>query len=457
MPADTSPPLESIGNYDILSKIAEGGMGTVYKGRSRATGELVAIKIIPPATARNPTLLKRFEREFQTAHALNHPNVVRAIEFDASGASPFLVMEYVDGESLGQKIEREGKMPEGEAVRVIAQVCQGLHRAHKQGLVHRDVKPDNVMLTREGVAKLTDLGLVKDAAEELNLTRTGRGLGTPHFMAPEQFRDAKNADVRCDIYSVGATLYMMVTGAMPFGGCGPLDCWMKKVRNDFTPPNELNPDLSERMNWAILRAMSGNPEQRPASCREFVEDLTGHSTRPKPPGGTSSGDLTVWYLVYHDENGEQHTVKGGVEAIRRALKDRLLGDASNIIASRQKQGPFQALKTYPEFRDLVVAPEPMATKVATGKSTPAVGGTPGPSRPSHAVTPNGAPADPAVPYPPPGRTPGAGGRGAGSGRLPNVPFEPAPSASYAWLVPWLLVALLSVVTAGAFFYLAPVK
>src|SRR5437868_10264269 len=126
MPADTPPPLESIGNYDVMSKIAEGGMGTVYKGRSRATGELVAIKIVPPATARNPTLLKRFEREFQTAHSLNHPNIVRALEFDGTRPSPFLVMEYVDGESLGQKIEREGKMPENDALRAIAQVCQAL-------------------------------------------------------------------------------------------------------------------------------------------------------------------------------------------------------------------------------------------------------------------------------------------------------------------------------------------
>src|SRR5436305_631497 len=189
-------------------------------------------------------------------------------------------------------------MAGAEAVRAIAQVCQGLHRAHKQGLVHRDVKPDNVMLTRDGVAKLTDLGLVKDAAEELNLTRTGRGLGTPHFMAPEQFRDAKNADIRCDVYSVGATMYMMVTGVMPFEGTGPLDCWMKKIRNDFVPPKQLVPELSERTNWAILRAMSAEPDARPSTCREFVEDLLGQSTRA-PSAVPAAGERTdLWYLVY---------------------------------------------------------------------------------------------------------------------------------------------------------------
>src|SRR5262249_51501104 len=180
------------------------GMGTVYKGRNRETGDIVAIKIVPPTAAKNPTLLKRFEREFTSARALDHPNIVKAIEFDGACATAFLVMEYVDGESPGKKIERDGKMDETEALRIIGEVSQGLYRAHKQGLIHRDVKPDNVLLGSDGKAKLTDLGLVKEIDDDYNLTKTGRGLGTPHFMAPEQFRDAKNADVRCDIYSLGA-------------------------------------------------------------------------------------------------------------------------------------------------------------------------------------------------------------------------------------------------------------
>src|SRR5262249_60729966 len=129
---------------------------------------------------------------------------------------------------------------------------------------------------RDGVAKLTDLGLVKVEAE-LNLTKTGRGLGTPHYMAPEQFRNAKGVDVRGDIYSLGATLYAMITGATPFTNASPLDCWMKKIRNEFPAPRELNRAVSERVDWAIRRAMSAEPSLRPATCREFVEDLTGQS------------------------------------------------------------------------------------------------------------------------------------------------------------------------------------
>lgn len=358
----SKPLLQQIGSYDILAKIAEGGMGAVYKARSRMNGEIVAIKVLPAVTAKNPVLLRRFEQEFKAASQINHANVVKAIEYCGSGPTPFLVMEFVDGESLGQKIERDGALSEEVAIRLLAQVCQGLHRAHKHHLIHRDVKPDNIMVTVDGVAKLTDLGLVKDADNELNLTRTGRGLGTPHFMAPEQFRNAKNADVRCDIYSLGATLYMMVTGEVPFGKVGPLDCWMKKIRNDYVPPRDLNPNITDRVDWAIRRAMSGDADQRPGSCREFIEDLTGVTIRSHSKLEEKPSKITdTWYLVYKDETGETHTVKGMTEGIRRALKEQLLGDASNIRACRTKSGPFQPLREFPEFRDMIVEPAPMPT------------------------------------------------------------------------------------------------
>src|SRR5205823_14374559 len=194
-----------------------------------------------------------------------------------------------------------------------AQVAQGLHRAHKHNLVHRDVKPDNILVTADGVAKLADLGLVKETETDLNLTKTGRGLGTPHFMAPEQFRNAKNADVKCDIYSMGATLYQMVTGELPFKSLGPLDAWMKKINNELLPPRQVVPALSERIDWAILRAMSADPEKRPDSCREFVEDLTGHSTRKIEITANDDGAAQeLWYLQYKDETGETHLVKGNM-------------------------------------------------------------------------------------------------------------------------------------------------
>ncbi len=347
--------MQSVGNYDLLEKIAEGGMGAIWKGRHRTTGQTVAVKIMPAHTAANNVLVKRFEQEFRAASRLDHPNIVRALDYGEAGAVPFLVMEFVEGESLGQRIERDGAIPEVEAIRIIAQVAQGLHRALEQNLVHRDVKPDNILVTPEGVAKLADLGLVKETDTDLNLTKTGRGLGTPHFMAPEQFRNAKNADARCDIYSLGATLYMMVTGELPFRSNGPLEAWMKKVQNDLTPPRKVMPSLSERVDWAIRRAMAAQADHRPSSCREFVEDLTGHSTRRVPTTMSDAAIGEFWYLIYQDDTGERHTVKGTTSAIRRSLKEGLLGDADNVRASRSKAGPFEPLPVYPEFRDLVLA------------------------------------------------------------------------------------------------------
>jgi serine/threonine protein kinase len=368
------PVLQTVGNYELLEKIAEGGMGTVYKARDKTSGAFVAIKIVPPQVAKNPVLMKRFEQEYNVAHALDHPNMVRALHFGYWGPSPYIVMEFVEGESLGQRIEREGKIPDMEAIKIIAQIAQALHKAHKLGVVHRDVKPDNVLVTADGTAKLADLGLVKELETDLNLTRTGRGLGTPHFMAPEQFRNAKNADARCDIYSLGATLYMMVTGELPFKSTGPLDAWMKKINNELVPPSKLVPTISERLDWALRRAMSVDKDQRPTSCREFVEDLTGQSTRKITPLGDPGDVQDVWYLVYTDEEDVMRTVKGTLQGIRRSLKEGHLGDADNIRAARTKMGPFEPLRQHPEFRDLVVQLVVTPPSQSLSKTTPPANG-----------------------------------------------------------------------------------
>ncbi|MEI7685018.1 MAG: serine/threonine-protein kinase [Planctomycetota bacterium] len=345
---------KAISHYDLVEKIAEGGMGTVYRGRDQITGQVVAIKVVPKHLLSNQVFLKRFEQEYTAARALDHPNIVRALDFGRDGETPFLVMEFVEGESLGARIEREGAIAEDEAIRIICQSAQGLHKAHKLGLIHRDVKPDNILITNEGQAKVTDLGLVKELEADQNLTRTGRGLGTPHFMAPEQFRNAKKADVRCDIYSLAATLYMMVTGELPFRSLNPLDAWMKKINNDLPAPRKVNPEISERIDWAIRRSMSADPNLRAGSCREFVEDLTGQSTRKVSSDECVEETSEWWYLVYKDEDGVVHTVKGTKQGIRRSLKENLLGDAINIRIAQSKQGPFEPLRQHPEFRDLAI-------------------------------------------------------------------------------------------------------
>ncbi len=452
-PETSNPPLQKVGNYELLSKVAEGGMGSIYRGRNCQTGEIVAIKIMPAHMANNPVLLRRFKQEFDAASKLDHPNIVRALDYGEENGMPYLVMEFVEGESLGAKIERDGRMPVNEAIRLIVQVAQGLHRAHKMGMIHRDVKPDNILVTPKGVAKLADLGLVKEVDADLNLTKTGRGLGTPHFMAPEQFRNAKNADVRCDVYSLAATLYNMVTGELPFRSNGPLDAWMKKINNELVDPRTLVPDLPERTHWAIMRAMNSAPEQRPGSCREFVEDLTGQSTRRLPSTDSSAPINEIWYLVYKDEYDSPHTVKGTTSAIRRSLKDGLLGDASNVRAARTKAGPFEQLRNFPEFRDLALASTPPPLM-------------PSPRPPSRETTPPGrAPTIPQGSRPSGSLPPGTPGRGSqvvetvavppvapliDMGAPPEGQSEPLPE----W-IKWVFLILIAIGSAGLAFLLLP--
>jgi serine/threonine protein kinase len=189
-----------------------------------------------------------------------------------------MVMEFMAGGSLGDRIARTGRLPEAEAVEIITQVGEALHHAHQQGLIHRDVKPDNILFTGDGEAKLTDLGLMKNLELDLNLTQPETCIGTPNFIPPEQFNDAKHADVRCDIYSLAATLYMAVTGAWPFAAKTVTAVLKKKLMNEIIPPRQLVPTLSPRLDYAVRQALRADPAQRFASCEEFLKLLTGAAT-----------------------------------------------------------------------------------------------------------------------------------------------------------------------------------
>ncbi len=452
MPLETSrKPLKAIGLYDLVEQVAEGGMGTVYRARHRETGDMVAVKVMTTNMTGNPILLKRFEQEFHAARRLDHPNLVRALDFGQEGGVPYLVMEFVEGESLGQKIERDGRMNETEAIRLVAQVAQGLHRAHKMGMIHRDIKPDNVMVTPPRAWP--------------NSPIWRQGEGDRHRFEPERDRAAGSEPALHGSRAVsqrqerrpalrylwpGHTLYMMVTGELPFRSSGPLDAWMKKMHNDLLPPRKVVPSLSERIDWAIRRAMSADPEQRPTSCREFVEDLTGRSTRKLPPAGDANASSELWYLVYKDEEGVTHTVKGSPAAIRRSLKEGLLGDASNVRASRAKTGPFENLRSYPEFRDMVVTPAVLTvpkghgTPVNTGDNAtlphPISSTSSRPSDPTGRVTPSPVLGDPLP---------------DDDGEIPRIDLDnPENPHNVEWLK-WALLILVAVLTAVIAFFLLP--
>jgi serine/threonine protein kinase len=264
-----------IGPYEVLGCVGRGATGAVYKARHALTGSLVAVKVLAAEAADNPVSLRRFEREFRTAQGLDHPHIVRGLDFGREGTQPYLVLELVDGPSLGTHLRTHGRLDEAEALAIIEQVGQALHAAHEQGLIHRDVKPDNVILGTDGRARLTDFGLVKDVALRVTMTAHAAALGTPYFMAPEQFEDARAVDRRCDVYGLGATLYMAVTGEIPFKGRGYMDTVRRKLARELVSPRQLVPALSPRTEQAILRALNERPTQRPASCLDFLVELRG--------------------------------------------------------------------------------------------------------------------------------------------------------------------------------------
>jgi serine/threonine protein kinase len=263
----------AFGTYQVVGELAQGVFATVYKAHDPATGEPVAIKHASDKVTRDEVLLKRFEQEYRATSNLNHPNIVQSLDFGWTDERPYIVMEFVDGEDLWSKIDREGRLPEAEAVQYVIQVARGLHLAHQRGIIHRDIKPDNILLTADGQAKLADLGLSKDLEADLGLTRPARGLGTPCFMAPEQFTDAKHAGVRCDIYSLGATLYMALTGEAPFAAAKLSGLFKQKLGDVLVPPRQLAPDVSEHVDWAVRRAVQADARRRFRNCPEFIAAL----------------------------------------------------------------------------------------------------------------------------------------------------------------------------------------
>ncbi len=278
-----------LGCYEVLEVIGKGAMGTVYRARNPETSQVVAIKVMEAEAACHHVLVKRFEQEFIAASRLRHAHIVRALDFGLHGGRPYLVMEFVDGRNLTQHIASHGRISHREAVRIILQVADALQWAHQHQLIHRDVKSDNILLTTDGQAKLTDLGLSKDLLGEEELTRTRTCLGTIAFVAPEQYEDAKRANVRSDIYGLGATLYHALTGTLPFQGRRNLQILRKKLQTDFAAASGLVPGLPPHIDDVIRKALDASPARRQASCQEFADSLTSVRDQTSDDGGQVDG------------------------------------------------------------------------------------------------------------------------------------------------------------------------
>jgi serine/threonine protein kinase len=339
--------------FEFEKLLGTGGMGSVYRALDRRTGETVAVKVLKYKLSDNPTLHHRFAREFKAARGLEHPNIVRAILFENDGETSYCVFEYVEGCSLADRLETHGRIPEGEALRIITQIAQALHYAHQRQVVHRDVKPDNIMLLPDGRAKLTDFGLAKDYSDsgDQDLTRAASGLGTPFFMAPEQFVNAKNAGALCDVYSLGATLYNLVTGELPFYAKFPLAILSKKEKGGLSKARVIVPSLSERIDVAIKAATDPMPERRPQSCLEFFKLLTARKRSAvgtaRAPGSSTPQDgenRRVWIRTPMKigtcgaVNVDVHSHDGVEEMWPLVVQDLSAGGMALLLARRFEPG-----------------------------------------------------------------------------------------------------------------------
>jgi len=263
-----------IPGYQIISKLGSGAMATVFKAKQLSLDRIVAIKVLPKKLSENADYVDRFYKEGKAAARLNHPNIVQAIDVGEAGGYHYFVMEYVEGRTLGDDLESGKVYSEAEALDVIVQIGRALEHAHEHGFVHRDVKPKNIMMTRNGVAKLADMGLARAMADvEAAEAEAGKAYGTPYYISPEQIRGEVNIDFRADIYALGATLYHLVTGRVPFEGPTPAAVMHKHLKEALVPPDHINTSLSSGVGEVVEVMMAKDRNRRYASTKDMLMDL----------------------------------------------------------------------------------------------------------------------------------------------------------------------------------------
>lgn len=263
-----------IPGFQLLEKLGAGAMATVYRAKQLSLDRSVAIKILPKKHTTNQQFVDRFYAEGRAAAKLNHPNIVAALDVGQVGDTHYFVMEYVEGKTVFDDITQKGAYSEEDAVDMAIQVARALEHAHAAGFVHRDVKPKNIMITPDGTAKLADMGLARAVSDkEAAEAEAGKAFGTPYYIAPEQIRGERDIDFRADIYSLGATLYHMVTGQVPFDGPNPSAVMHKHLKAELVPPDHLKPNLSAGMSEIIEVCMAKDRAQRYASTADLLQDL----------------------------------------------------------------------------------------------------------------------------------------------------------------------------------------
>ncbi len=311
---------KQIGSFELLSKLGAGGMGVVFKARQISLNRHVALKILASKFAKKKSFTRQFIQEARSVASLDHPNIVRAIDVGFADDFFFFAMELVDGESLAQKlINLDGPLPEAQALNYLKQICQALQHAHDHGLLHRDVKPDNILVNSKGVAKLADLGLARPVQDPTGPFSADQGMiaGTPHYMAPEQAL-GHPLSAQTDLYSLGATLYHLITGHPPYDGDDVKTIMVQHCSASVPNPLKRQPNLSPRTADLCTRLMQKDPEDRYANAQEVMAAIEHALLDLQPGTGTKKSAPTPRKVPTRKRRrGRQPS---GITAVKRGTK-----------------------------------------------------------------------------------------------------------------------------------------
>ncbi len=394
-----------LGDFRLMKKLGQGGMGEVYLANQVSLDRLVALKILSKEMAKKAGFVERFVREARAMAKIDHPNAVKVYAAESDKGLHYVAIEYIDGQSMQDWMDDRGKLSVGDALNVVLACADALNHAHEMNLIHRDIKPDNILVNKKGVVKVADFGLAKALDDEdMSMTQSGTGLGTPLYMPPEQARDAKHVDNRTDIYALVCTLYYFLTGELPFKGDSVLKLIIAKEQGKYESVRKMNSDVPDRLALMIDKMIQKEAKHRYASCGEMIADLEklglenetlsiidgadaggGRSARTRSrstvsatgAGATSGGagqtvrgyrtseedataseqksstkDKVVWYVRFTNKKGEAQ-VK---EMTTRQVQQGILAEALDVKAQAQKKGQgggFLALAAYNEFQALM--------------------------------------------------------------------------------------------------------
>lgn len=368
-----------LGDFEITKKLGQGGMGAVFKAKQLSLDREVALKVLAKHLSENQEFVKRFYREAKVMAKLDHEHIIRCYGVGQDKGLHFLAMEFVDGGSVQSWLDKLGRFSVGDALHVTLACAYALDHAHELKLIHRDIKPDNALVTKKGVVKVADLGLAKPTDDDMSLTQTGVGAGTPHFMAPEQMRNAKDVDGRADLYALGCQLYYLLTGEKPFKGTTLVELIKEKELGKFTSARKLNPDIPDRLDLMIDKLISKSLTARYQTCAELIKDLEGlglaspvlsflgpeaqkqssirrsipvssptatpSPSKPPPPEERPTGDQ--WFVSIGFQDGKRRVKKMTTGQIIEAIKGKAFD--AKVEVSRQANAGYRALGAIPEF------------------------------------------------------------------------------------------------------------